>query len=101
MGMDFRIVIGIPLMYMVVLISFICGTNIDICFTPSITGPKDIPGAERIIFLASLFTIFFALMFIFFSFPRGRESWEYALGETVMMLVLIIIAWALISLMVY
>jgi hypothetical protein len=99
--MDFRIVIGIPMLYMIVLVGWICGTNIDICFSPSITGPKDIPGAEALIFKASAWTIFFALVFIFFAFPKGRENWEFGLGETLMMLVLIIIAWALISLMVY
>ncbi|HLF06300.1 MAG TPA: hypothetical protein VI893_03870 [Thermoplasmata archaeon] len=99
--MDFRLVIGMPLLYMIILISWLCGTNIDVCFSPSISGPKDIPGAEVIIFNASMWAIFFGLVFIFFAFPKGREDWEFALGETLMMLVLIIIAWALISLMVY
>lgn len=48
-----------------------------------------------------LFTGMFALLFIFFAYPRGRESWNFSLGETLSMIGIVFIALAVVALAFY
>jgi uncharacterized membrane protein len=48
-----------------------------------------------------LFTGMFALLFVFFAYPRGREDWNFSLGETLSMFGIVFIALAVVALAFY
>jgi hypothetical protein len=85
MPQDYRLVFLVPIAFIIsLIIAYSMGLQLD-----------------QAIKWGIIFTGMFALVFIFFAYPKGREDWNFSLGETLSMLGIVIIALAVVALAFY